>query len=425
MIANDLIVLHNSFWSSNSQNKRRKSFFLFFLSVLFVVYISDSLLFATSNIRLLNVLRRIVPLACAALFFLMAKRIGKLLLIMSISIVFSMLLNFETDSYLFYITQIGYFAFAYYYCKKTSFADFFSMLLFIIRIIAILSLFGYFFSGFLKSVGFLPTITNVSGHTFKTLFFTNVPVDRNFSSLSRRNWGPFWEPGTFQFYLNIGIICTLFSKNRFWIFDTVLFSFALLTTLSGASILSLPFIFAAFSVHNDHQKNKWKWLIILFVFVGLIVLLSSGRFAEVLNKVMGESSESSSIGYRLGSLLGNLKATLHNPIFGVSSSYQQSLRAEATYSLNGVLYVGNVTTLLGYFSFFGIPIGLTICYLLFKTTHLFTANRFSRIMLFMAFVVMSSNENLMQSSLMCVLIFYGYVEGKMKKSPFIEEEYHK
>lgn len=380
----------------------RRNRIILFLSVLFTIYITDSLLFATSDIRILNIARRLLPLCIGIIALLYYGRIDKYVLAICVSVFISMILAGRLTNGVFYITQIGIFIFAYYYTKLVDFDLFADCYLIWMRIIAIISLTCFLFSKQIYILSFIPTIRNVSNYNFKSLFFTNVPLSL---SLARRNWGPFWEPGVFQFYLNVALLLSFFRRQQNWFLDVMLFIVSDLTTLSGASLLPIPFILLAYLLNEENRSVLERIEVFLLLSIGIFLIFFMGYFDEIIFKIIGVGVDSGSMGYRLGSAIANIRATLAYPLFGASPEYQDSLRENAIFLLNGVRTSGNTNTILGYFASFGIFVGGYLSYRLYRSTSVFTDVLVSRICILLAIVLMTSNENLMQSSLLVVLVF--------------------
>ena len=136
----------------------------------------------------------------------------------------------------------------------------------IMRLIAIVSLLGYFFFQFFFALS-LPEISNANDFNFKTLFFTNLPCT---PYLQNRNFGPFWEPGVYQAYLNIGLFFVLFFEDRkIRVFDAIIFSITIITTLSGAAFISMIMVYATFIFNTKSTKKESlaKVLIIVLLFI--------------------------------------------------------------------------------------------------------------------------------------------------------------
>lgn len=383
-------------------NKRRENKIL--LSVLLIIFLTDSLLFATSNIEVLNTIKRIIPVVVAVIFvFINITEVVPGIILVCISIVMSMVYVGRVFDGYSYITQIALLISAYYYAKYVSFEEFKECFIKWMRIIAIVSLIVFLLGDIIKTISFLPTIENANNYSYKTLFLTNIPISNSFS---RRNWGPFWEPGTYQCYLNVALLFSVFSKYKFKTFDMVLFVITALTTMSGAAILPMPFIVLAYVFTSNQKGGEGKIAIVVFMCISIFIALESGVFDEVIYKVTGGvSSDNNSIAFRLGSMIANIKAALKYPLFGASPEIQDQIRAEVMTTLIGAGYTGNVNTLFAFFSYYGIPVGCFYTARIIIFTKNFSLNPISRIFVFLAIFFATSNENLMASSMINILLF--------------------
>lgn len=388
----------------DTRNNRKK----YLLLTLYVVYITDSLLFATTgNYNIFGLMSRLSPLVLIVIWTFHDRIITlpRMDIFVIASIVISALLCHSISSTAFYLSQIILIVFARLLSHRISFERFVYYFIKIMKIIAIVSLIGFVFSSFFVSLGFIPTLKNTAGNQFKFLFFTNIPI-RGVSA--RRNWGPFWEPGCFQYYINMATLFSLFFQQKTWKFDVTLFVLTTMTTLSGASILPLPFIVLAYLFsQSENRKGKMSSLIfVAIITVAFCYAIGTGYFDEIINKVVGTGDVvSKSAGYRVGTMLGNMKAAIMHPLFGATPSVQEEIRRETIHSLNGVFSQGNVNTITGYFSYYGVIVGTYFTRKIYRITGLINANTLSRIFAFIAIVIMTSNENLMQSMLLIVLMY--------------------
>ena len=302
----------------------------------------------------------------------------------------------------FYITQIALLIFAFGYSLYVSFEKFSESFIFVMRIIAIVSLIAFVFSNIIRNISSIPNISNSVFNTYKCLFLTNVPLS---TSLARRNWGPFWEPGVYQYYLNIALVFTVFRKRNRWHLDVMLFIVTALTTLSGAAILPMPFILLANMFDRGSSRQFKRIIFAAITCFAVLIIFELGYFNEIIDKVAGIGEDNSSIGYRLGSALANIKATITYPLFGAAPEFQDGLRAQLIYKFTGRITSGNTNTFFGFYSYFGIAVGTYLSVRLFKFTNVITANKYARICLFIAIFLATSNENLMTSMLICILLF--------------------
>lgn len=393
-------------------NKEKKSSEIWFLlSVLFIIYITDSLMFATNSNSLFIMAKRFLPILVAAFLLLKVQTIDLTIILVSFSILLSAFFAGKILDGYFYFTEIGLLIFAYYYSKLVSFEKFADMFIKLMRIIAIVSLFGFAFSSIIRQASFIPTIINTVGNTYKTLILTSVPTS---ASLARRNVGPFWEPGAYQFYLNMALLFTVYRKPKKWMLDALLFSATAVTTMSGAAILPIPFILIAF-FWDARFKHADKYIAFaLMLTVSIVVLYYAGLFDEILVKLSFAENESNSAGFRIGSAIANIRSTLAYPLFGASPEYQDAIRAEVIESLNGHSTEGNTNTFFGFFSYFGIFVGSYFAYRLYKFTSCFSDKTFSRISIFLAIFLATSNENFITSIILIVFMFLKK-EGKTEK----------
>lgn len=371
------------------------------LSVFIIIYLTDSLLFATSTITYFTLARRVIPVMFAVAMLFCVKHFSLPFVAAVVSIMLSMTIYLVDNTGYFYISAVALLICGYGYSYLVSLEEFEDAFIKWMRIIAIVSLIAFWLGTTIKSLSFIPTITNSVDNEYKFLFLTNIPVS---SSLSRRNLGPFWEPGVYQIYLNMALIFVFRRQGKTMLPDAILFVLTLLTTLSGASILPLPFILMAYLVNSLKNKSIKPYIAVFVILLVGVALLQTGAFDEILEKVFREDDGLSS-GFRLGSAWANLVLALKYPFFGASPAIQDQLRGEIIQSINGVFTEGNTNTMLGYFSYFGIFVGSFFCYKIFGFCRRMSQNILGALCLFVAVFIMTSNENLILSTLPFVLMF--------------------
>lgn len=377
-----------------------------FISVLIIIFLTDSLLFSTSNIAILNLIKRFSPVLLAFAFILFNKfKILPGVLFACISIALTMVYVGRVFDGYSYITQISLLLCGYYYSTLVSFEEFKKFFIQWMRIIAIVSLVAFLLDSVIRGISFIPTITNSVDNSYKCLFFTNVPLSTSFG---RRNWGPFWEPGTYQCYLNMALLFSVFSDYKKKNFDILLFIVTALSTMSGAAILPMPFIILAYLFNSNKAFKEKKFFLIFFMCITIIVAIGSGAFDEVIEKATGGVSEENySSGFRIGSMEANIKAALKYPLLGAPPETQDEMRKEIIGEITGRPSIGNTNTLFAYFSYYGILVGCYYTSRLIAFTKNLSVNVVSRIFIFLAIFLATSNENLMSSSLINVLLFIG------------------
>lgn len=397
----------------------------FSISVLLIIYLTDTLLFATNNNELFRYIKRGLPVLITAvmvfIYIFMRRKVTKLDIHMTfivMSIFVSMLLSGRYLSGFSYITQAVCLVFALQYSYKVSIEKFAEKYVQIMKIIAIVSLALFVLSSLGFKFNILPTIVNTAGRSFKTAFFTNIPVS---TSLGRRNWGPFWEPGVFQCYLNIAIYFSLFYVKRNRATNVVIFSLAALSTLSGAVLIPMLLIFSAYVFEKRNTKAFGMIMGLIFL---LILLFSTGLFDEIIYKLFHISSDST-IWYRLGSMLGGIKATISHPFFGAPPDTFDGIREEIIYSYTSNLGAGNTNTFITYFAHYGVFVGGYLLVRLWRFSAMNKRSIISGLMIFLAIFATTSNENLSASLLICVLLFLKNGNRNEEKTSLITSNINK
>lgn len=187
----------------------------------------------------------------------------------------------------------------------------------IMRIIAIVSLFTFFFGTQISSMSILPVIISNTGKIYRTAFFSNICM-----SAFNRNFGPFWEPGAYQFYLILALIlrhfCINDSKNI--VFDTLVFSLALVTTFSTTGIIALLAFYVCLALSNQSLKVRYKSLLLLIIAAFTVYVLTNDYANEMIFGKLSQGMQRASVAARVYSNEGLLKVFLQNPVFGAGMS---------------------------------------------------------------------------------------------------------
>ncbi|MEG3071866.1 MAG: hypothetical protein RQM92_14435 [Candidatus Syntrophopropionicum ammoniitolerans] len=220
---------------------------------------------------------------------------------------------------------------------------------------------------------------------------------------TKKKLGPFREPGVFQAYLNIALYFSLFFKNKYRVFDSILFSVTALTTLSGAAFIPIVLIILAYLIAKDDEQIK-KSKIVFGIVIILISVLLSNYYNEMIYKVTG-GFESNSFAHRYTSAVVSLKSFFGYPFFGAPPEIQDAARSQMLYSLTGQSGGGTTNTYLSFFSYYGAFVGGFIVYMTWRFIRKHTKSGLATVLVFAAIIAMTSNENLTSSLLICVLPF--------------------
>lgn len=289
---------------------------------------------------------------------------------------------------------VGYYIARYMDTKKI--VDYFVNIMFLI---AIFSIIGYLFPQVFTSLP-LPLIkTSTRGNTFVFAFFTNVPTQ---SWIQSRNYGPFWEPGAFEAFLNIDIFFLLFYSevsNRKKILYVLIDIVAIITTLSTTGLMALPFFLVAylFKIRGESDGIISKIMISLLLIVATVYILGdSGIFTNNLLLKLQNEDTSRFLFPKYGIIAG-----LRNPFFGLGG------QAEAAISeLSGGANISFTNTIIAHFVRFGILI--TIYYLACNykmIKSIVGRNRTSTLLCVVGFVMLLSGEYYFYSPLFALLMY--------------------
>lgn len=144
-----------------------------------------------------------------------------------------------------------------------------------------------------------------------------------------RNSGPFWEPGAFQGFINIGILFLLFNvdegtiKNKLFYF--IVFVFTLVTTKSATGYLTLLliFIFEGKKIQNKLFGGKYKQLfrfgIIILLIVTIGFIFSSNIISDKIARSNGKFNTTSAT-MRTEDIKGGILMIKEGGLFGLGET---------------------------------------------------------------------------------------------------------
>lgn len=159
------------------------------------------------------------------------------------------------------------FLLGYLVSEKYSYSEFLTLLDKVVFVAAILSLFGVFIYTFLPNlINYLPSYQYY--HTsHKTAYIFNVILGYG-GNVVTRNAGIAWEPGAFQFLVNIGLYSYLKTTKKINLFKVAIYALAVITTKSTAGIII--FILLTWKLFLTDKKARILIIISLLAFSGLI-----------------------------------------------------------------------------------------------------------------------------------------------------------
>ena len=159
------------------------------------------------------------------------------------------------------------FILGYLVSEKYSYFEFLTLLEKVVFVAAILSLFGVFiYTVFPNLIDYLPSYKYY--HTsHKTAYIFNVILGYG-GNVVKRNVGIAWEPGAFQFLVNIGLYSYLKTTKKTNLFKVAIYALAIITTQSTAGIII--FILLTWKIFLTDKKARILIIISLLSFSALI-----------------------------------------------------------------------------------------------------------------------------------------------------------
>lgn len=405
----------------NVEKKKRSLRLL--VVVFYTIYATDSMLFATNNnVAVLNLGKALLIFSVAVSTYYYFNRRNKciygykndsLILVAWIFLTFATLVvNFDTSQRTFVKMLILITSFII--AKQISLNDYARAYCKILNVIGIASCVMFLFHDYFAGANYLPTITNTIGLSYRSTIFANISV----SSLEgmHRNIGPFWEPGTYQAYLILGILFSLFldftTKER--IRNIIIYILSLVFTYSTTGYIAVLPLVTAYLLSNKRITNRWIKVLLAGACVLAVwyVFNNEDVYSLVFGKIFEENDSYVS---RVGSIQYGINVAIENPIFGVGPVEFENL-------LDGIAIV-NTTVM--HFAIYGIGVGLIYIYGMYRFSKACVTNFFSAFFVLGALLLSTSGENLTYSLLFNLILFLKpHYENEMDESEWMLGNQH-
>lgn len=158
------------------------------------------------------------------------------------------------------------FLLGYIISEKYSILEFIKFIEKVVFIITIFSIVGVIIYSFFPDViRYLPTYHYY--HTnHKTAYLFNVLLSNG--SIIKRNAGIAWEPGAFQFLLNLGVYSYLKLNKEVKVWKIIVYGIAVISTKSTAGLGI--YLFITFKVLIEHKNARWIILAIIMIYFNSI-----------------------------------------------------------------------------------------------------------------------------------------------------------
>jgi hypothetical protein len=190
-----------------------------------------------------------------------------------------------------------------------------------------------------------------------------------------RTSGVFWEGGILQLYMNILLFISLFTYRNTIIASLSIFVILSTWSSTGLVILSIQLFF--YIILKTNRKNMWKALVPLAGFSLLLIPLQD----NLTNKFEGDAATSGSSYARALDTFTAINIVTNNPLLGIDlepAVYEQErLKNRAVINMTGTWDgkdPGTTNSVLNYFVFFGVPLGLLVLYSLYYQ-NIFSKNK--------------------------------------------------
>ena len=381
---------------SNELRYRLSRFYLYLLTF-FIVFISDSLVFEINSNYAAIAFKRYSVIAVAFLLIfhhviIQKKKITIHILLLTLFPICSSLVSGYLLNGFYYYSFIACIWIGLLFADKYSLEEFAEVFCIIMRFVCITSVVCYLFRDSLVNATIFPIVNSAKGNSYRWLGVISIPLK---VSQRGRNFGPFWEPGTYQIYTNMALFLSLFvlKKNRKAI-DALIFTLTGFSTLSGSLLIPMLLIYAAYALDNRNVKTFVGIIIVAALFV---VFVYAGYFDNTFAKMMGTDSHSSMY-HRLIALECGIRGFIHNPLLGSSPQYNDAMREQLAWKYLSNSYASSTNTIANIFGYFGVYVGGYIVVSSYKMFNSIGKNRIITILLFLSFVISTSNENLTTST---------------------------
>ncbi|MCD7956949.1 MAG: O-antigen ligase family protein [Lachnospiraceae bacterium] len=176
------------------------------------------------------------------------------------------------------------------------------------------------------------------------------------SSYDIRNYGPFWEPGGYQIFLNIALLFLIFGDHKSKNLKLLLLVGTIATTGSTAGyiVLLIILLFSYKEMNLDIFKGKNAIFFVAILIIGLVVMFSGN-----INGKLTLSETNSSLRDRLVDLQYGIELVKTHPLIGYGTTNL------ATENVNNIYYANSNGILSLAFSF-GIPYACLFIYYIVK-----------------------------------------------------------
>lgn len=197
----------------------------------------------------------------------------------------------------------------------------------------------------------------ILGFTYKHFLYNSI--------FATRNSGIFWEPGAFQFFLNLGLIFVFESKGSIknYRIKQIILTVAVLSTQSTMGYIILALIYIYYVAINNEKKMNTSQRLKYIISVAAICVV--GIYVLSSNTVQGKFTNDN-YSYRTRSVTWKVssKMILDKPIIGYG---YDSVYYNSTYQSLGSRSQHNSSGMLLFTCYLGIPLMGCYLYMMYKS----------------------------------------------------------
>lgn len=333
----------------------------------------------------------------------------------------SFILNFNVNNFSTNIKFLLVISFSYLFCLSIPFYMFSKYYLSALKMISIVSLFGYSILNFTSSTLPLTTFKNINDvEYYNGLFFFAIKSFGVYGNEGiNRNIGAFWEPGLFATFILIGIILEFWKKNKTSKLTILIFLITLYTTKSTFGYLMLLPISFELLTKNISKRFSSSLLIFLITivvflyyklneFISWLVEINPKLFSKLIE-------ESNSYNERIESPLTNIRIFENNYLFGAGLGNTENLFNNMTIGSQ----TSSSTYFLAAFGFLGISYTLLFIYGLLSYREVKLTSRF---ILLIIMLTQINKEPHIYFTITFILLFY-FLKESRPYNTYVSKQY--
>ena len=245
-------------------------------------------------------------------------------------------------------------------------------------------------------------MTNNSEHY--SLILSVIPVDM---AHRQRLFGPFWEPGVYQCYLNIAILFIVLDKMDIKkIIKIVILTGAVFMTFSTTGYICLFLIFLVFINKRVGYLSMWQLVIEIIAILTLCFILQNDYIQRVVfEKFQSASDANTSFTFRLKNIKFYFWEGMKKPLFGsgIVPSFEGVV---SRYTSLGYDYAGSTSTTMREFAGLGGIFTALRLSLQYKFSKKIAPNTICGFFIVLIFLIMLNTEDFIYSLFFNTIFFY-------------------